>query len=311
MAPFTGFAHDMFSVYVPQKWSSNVHTLTRMRNKELLLALCDAVGQPLAASMAALVRQASDEFPSIVNNKRVEAQWAFWYRDGPARQALAAHLERTPLRGATIFDIAPQDKHAVIAAVIDQTGLWAGLRLGPGATVDRRNLMAKLSQAWEREAALALLHEMPPGTLVRLGEISRPSAEFDAAALLGLADALTAEGQALSVGLSLDVAAVVAAGSALTAQVAAAIAQALPLYRFAAWTRDNDLIAMAKELQNNKSQRRRNNAAFHAGDRVRFVSGLFSGKTGVVQDVDAKAQVRVRVGKMSVTVGGADLAAAS
>lgn len=309
MAQFIGFAHDMFSVYVPEKWSSNVHTLTRMRNKDMLLALCDAMRPALGADLTALDRKASDEFPNIVNNKRVEAQWVYWYRDAPARQALAAFLERTLLQEKTIFDIAPQDRHAILAVTLRQSGLWAGLRLGPSATIDRRNLMAKLSQTWERENAQAMLAAMPEGCVVRLGDVARPCAEFDGAALAGLADVLTPEGPELTIGLNLDVAAAVDTASDLPSHVAQVLAAALPLYRFAAWTRDNDLIAMSKELQSKKVERRARLVNFSAGDHVRIVSGLFSGKVGVVQDVDAKAQVRVRVGKLSVTVGGQDLAA--
>jgi transcription antitermination factor NusG len=79
------------------------------------------------------------------------------------------------------------------------------------------------------------------------------------------------------------------------------------VYRFCAWTRDNDLIDAGKQIQEEKAQKRRQATAFNPGDRVRFVSGLFTGKLGVVQETDTKAQVKVRVGKMSVVVAGSEL----
>jgi hypothetical protein len=311
MAQFAGITQDLFSVYVPEKWSSNVHTLTRMRNKDVMLTLCAALEGQLGEALQGLARQASDEFPNISNNKRVEAQWVFWFRDAVARQSLATFLERTPLSEKTIFNIALQDKHAIIAVTLANDGIWAGLRLAQGASIDRRNLMAKLSQSWERERALQMFAELPENTVVRLGETERAGRDFDQAALGGLGEQLTPEGADLTIGTRLGTNEAVALGPNLADALSATLRGVLPLYRFAAWTRDNDLIEVSKQLQVQKAQRRRDQAAFNAGDRVRFVSGLFSGKVGVVQDVDAKAQVRVRVGKMSVTVGGSDLAAAS
>ncbi len=311
MAQFTGITQEMFSVYVPEKWSSNVHTLTRMRNKDAMVQLCQALEGLLGHSLAGLARQASDEFPNINNNKRVEAQWVFWFRDAASRQSLATFLERTPLHEKTIFNIALQDKHAVITVTLKNDGIFAGLRLGAGASIDRRNLMAKLSQSWERERALQLLKELPHEAVVRLGDTERAGQDLDATALQGLAEQLRPDGHDLTIGMHLKPEQCVALAQDLTPVLADTLRQVLPLYHFAAWTKENDLIEVSKLLQVQKAQRKRDAVSFVTGDKVRFVSGLFLGKVGVVQDIDAKAQVRVRVGKMSVTVGGSDLATAS
>jgi transcription antitermination factor NusG len=57
-------------------------------------------------------------------------------------------------------------------------------------------------------------------------------------------------------------------------------------------------------------QKRKNTTQFQPGDKVRIITGLFRGKTGVVQETDTKAQVKVNVGPMSVVVAGGDLAPA-
>lgn len=311
MAHFAGITQDMFAVYVPEKWSSNVHTLTRMRNKDGMVSLCQAIEGQLGDRLGGLARQASDEFPNISNNKRVEAQWVFWFRDAVARQNLATFLERTPLHEKTIFNIALQDKHAVLAVTLKNDGIFVGLRLAAGASIDRRNLMAKLSQSWERERALSLLAELPNDAMVRLGDTERAGRDIDATALQGLAEQLGPDGPDLTIGRQLSAEEAVAGGQELVPMLAAVLQSVLPIYRFAAWTKENDLIEVSKQLQVQKAQRKKDLVSFHTGDKVRFVSGLFCGKVGVVQDIDAKAQVRVRVGKMSVTVGGQDLAAAS
>jgi transcription antitermination factor NusG len=42
-------------------------------------------------------------------------------------------------------------------------------------------------------------------------------------------------------------------------------------------------------------------------DEVRVVRGMFAGKTGVVQEIDARGAVRLLVGSLSVKVDAADL----
>ena len=73
----------------------------------------------------------------------------------------------------------------------------------------------------------------------------------------------------------------------------------------------NDHIDVSRQLAEDKAQKRRQATGFDPGDHVRIISGLFAGKTGVVQDIDAKAQVRIRVGKMAVVVAGTDLTPAT
>ncbi|MFC1611301.1 transcription termination/antitermination protein NusG, partial [Myxococcota bacterium] len=69
----------------------------------------------------------------------------------------------------------------------------------------------------------------------------------------------------------------------------------------------NDHIDMGRQLQEEKAQKRRQALGYNPGDKVRIISGVFAGKTGVVQNIDTKAQVKVQVGKMSLVVSGSDL----
>ena len=157
MTQFTGLTAPFFEVYVPERWSSNVHNLPRMRNKGLLLALAVAAEAQSTHALTGLIREASTEVPSIMNHKRVEAQWIYWCRDAAAKKALATFLEKTPLNEQVIFELAAHDKHAVIGLAMHHQGLWAGLRLAPQALVDRKNLSQKLRQSWERQHLLELL----------------------------------------------------------------------------------------------------------------------------------------------------------
>ncbi|HET6344873.1 MAG TPA: hypothetical protein VFH51_08065, partial [Myxococcota bacterium] len=299
------------SVYSPEKWSSNVHNLPRMRNKDVMISLCDEAQHGLEAELAGLSRAASDEVPNIINQKKVDAQWVYWYRDAAARASLASFLEKTPLDQATLFNIAPTDKHVTLAIVLRQTEIWVGLRLAPGAVVDRRNLATKLGKSWERERALELIHGLPEGATVGFENALISAADLTLDGLGGYAERLGQHDPAWQIGHSLSVEDAVDLGGDLVGVLHGWLAALAPLYRFTAWTRDNDLIEATKQIQEEKAQKRRQATKFNPGDRVRFIAGLFSGKLGIVQEIDTKAQVKVRVGKMSVVVPGTDLTAAS
>ena len=304
MTRFAGLTEDMFKIYTPDKWSSNVHNLPRMRNKDAMLALCDAACIGLKEELAGLGRASSDEIPTIVNQKRVEAQWVYWFRDATARKSLASFLEKTPLDQANIFNIAPQDKHVNLAVVMRNTDLWIGLRVASGAVVDRRNLATKLGNSWEREHFLSLLKELPDGALMGFQNNAIGTADVTLEHLGEFADQLVSSDQAWLIGSSIDVSEAVQLSGELVDDVRRWLGALTPLYRFTAWTQENDLIEANKQIQEEKAQKRRQATAFTPGDRVRITAGLFTGKLGVVQETDTKAQVKVLVGKMSVVVPG-------
>ncbi|MBI3179318.1 MAG: hypothetical protein HYZ27_06625 [Deltaproteobacteria bacterium] len=308
--PFDGLRAEHFAAYTPDKWSSNVHNLTRMRAKDTLFALCGAATQSLAAALKGLSRAASDDVPNIVNHKKVDAQWVYWFRDEQARKHLASFLEKTPLDGVKLFDIAPQDKHLTLAVVLSAPEVWVGLRVAPGAVVDRRNLAALLGKSHKIETFLALLAALPRGAGLGLGADAVPAAALTAEMALAQSQLLDDAHPAWRLGQGWPVADALALGPALATEIAAAIAALAPIYRFVAWAPDNDQIGANREILAQKAEQQREVLGLHAGDRVRIIAGVFSGKTGVVQEIDARAHVKVRVGTLSVVVPGSDIAAA-
>jgi transcription antitermination factor NusG len=307
MKPFSGLTAETFATYSPEKWSSNVHNLARMRVKDALVGCCERVQQACAAELAGLDRAASDEMPNLSNQKKVDAQWVFWFRDAAARTALASFLEHIKLDQSALLNIAPQDKHASVAVVLHEKELWVGVYMGPGATVDRRNTVAKLHKGWERERMLDVLRALPAGATVGLGTESQTVTDANLQHLEDQAAALDASDGPWGLGYSIPTAEATAAGEKLVERVAEHVRALVPVYRFLAWTKDNDQIEAQKQLQEEKKEKRRQAASFGAGDRVRIMAGLFMGKVGVVLETDTKAQVKVRVGKMSVVVPAADL----
>ncbi len=307
MKPFTGLAADAFAAYSPEKWSSNVHNLARMRVKDAMIGLCERVGQAAAQELGGLERGASDEMPNLANQKKVDAQWVFWFRDAAARAALASFLEKMKLDQSALLNIAPQDKHAAVAVVLRQAGLWVGVHVGGGATVDRRNMAVKLEKGWERERLLELLKALPEGAHVGVGAEQQAVTAANLGLLEAQAAAVDHTEAPWQLGYELPAAEATAAGEAVVEKVAGFVRALTPIYRFLAWTRDNDHIEAQKQLQEEKKEKRRQASNYNAGDKVRVMAGLFTGRVGVVMETDTKGQVKVRVGKMSVVVAGTDL----
>ncbi|MBI5508510.1 MAG: KOW motif-containing protein [Deltaproteobacteria bacterium] len=311
MTAFKGLSSDTFAAYTPEKWASNVHNLARMRAKDTLLALCDQAQRDLQTELVGLDRASSDEVPNIINHKKVDAQWVYWFRDAAARKNLASFLEKTPLDEQKLFNIAPQDKHLAVAVVLRQTDLWLGLWLAAGAVVDRRNFSASMQKAWEREQLRDLILELPEGASFGAPTKLAAAGEITLAGLADLTGTLGSDQPAWQIGHSIPATDAIELGVELADHVGRWLGALLPIYRFLAWEKANDHIDVNRQLQEEKAQKRRQALGFGPGDKVRIISGMFSGKLGVVQDIDAKAQVRVLVGKLSVVVSGTDLTSAA
>lgn len=309
---FRGVQQDMFGLYVPAKWSSNVHNLPRMRCKDSLVALAAQIEAQVGDLLAGLSRASSDEKPNISNQKRVDAQWVYWSRDAAERQSLASFLEKMPLGDASIFTVAPHEKHASMALVLGGERLDVGVFVPSGASVDRRNLATKLGQSWERNAALTVLRGLPAEAIVRLGsEDVVPAHALGDADLVALGGKLTPAHGPLFVGLSWTPQEAEDAGADLADHIGVALSPLGALYRFAAWHRGNDAIDAGKQLQAEKAEKRRNATPFQKKDPVRIVGGLFRGQRGtVVECSDPRGQVKVLVGRMSVLIARDDLISA-
>ncbi len=309
---FNGLTPELFSTYTKEKWSSMVHNLARMKAKDTLVTLATAAALDLEEELSGLDRAASDEIPNITNGKKVDAQWVYWFRDKAGRAELSTFLKATPLDQATIFNIAPHDKHSTLAVIAREAGLWVGFRVGPGASIDRHNLASKLSKSWEREALLALFKELPDGMRIGHDDDSGDvvsTEEVDDTALIKFSETLGAKDGAFAIGHLIEANEAVEFGVDLLDNLRRWLGVLVPVYRFAAWSRDNDYTEVAKKIQEEKAHARHQATSYKPGDKVRIVGGLFSGKRGVVESTDTKANVKVSVAGMAIVVAGADLVA--
>jgi preprotein translocase subunit YajC len=105
----------------------------------------------------------------------------------------------------------------------------------------------------------------------------------------------------LVIGRSLARGDATAAGDAFAGGARRELSALVPIYHFIAWSRDNDFVLMREALKQEKQAKRQKGLA--KGDRVRIVRGVFSGRTGVIQEIDAKGALKVQVGAVAVKMG--------
>ena len=304
---FAGLNEEAFSAYSKEKWSSNVHNLARMQIKSQLEALASSVGEKIGPELASLERSASDEIPNITNQKKVDAQWLYWFRNAQERQDLKSQLKENMLSSPGFFNIASQDKHAILTIVLRQEELWIGLRLASSAMVDRKNLSAKLTKTWERDNFLEGLKILPEQMTLGFGLDVQPVNSVAEEKAETMVSKLVDSKEAWLVGQALKKDDVILLGTSLEEVCVENIKKILPLYRFCSWSKENDFIGAQKQIQEEKAEKRRQAGSYHVGDKVRITSGLFSGKQGIIESMDTKSNAKVKVGNMSFVVASSEL----
>ena len=66
------------------------------------LHLAQTATDELESILSHLVRGASDEIPNITNQKKVDRQWVYWYRNKEDRETLSNFLGKTVLDSANL-----------------------------------------------------------------------------------------------------------------------------------------------------------------------------------------------------------------
>ena len=316
---FPGFAASDFDAYQPKKWKSNVFNRERMEVKQKLLAL----GRELQGALtgpdgAPLAVDASVEHPALWNHKQVEAQHLYFSRNEGARRELDRIIDRSKSMASMIEDPTPLRNHVFLAVTLGHDALELSLKLHPDAKIDRQNLERKVEDHFEREKLLHLLQGLHPQFQVGITPELFPVGELDEARLSAIVAKLGEPQPAMTLpgaphklfwlGRSLPREEAIAAGEGVLDAARTALASLLNVYKFIAWSRDNDFVSMRETLQKEKQAQRQKGVA--KNDVVRIIRGMFAGKQGIVQEIDAKGALKVLVGKVAVKVDAADVSKA-
>ncbi len=312
---FSGFTASDFDAYAPKKWKSNVFTRERLEVKQKLQALGRAAAPSLlGVDGAPLSSETSAEYPALWNHKQVEAQHLFFSRNEAARKELDQIIDRTKSLASLIDDPTPLRNHVFLAVSISQTQLDIAVKLHPDARIDRENIDRKCDDHFERGKLLHMVAGL--GAQYRIGITPDvTTVDLDDSALAALVKRLAtmpaapplalAAPHLFYVGRAIAQSEVAALGADLVGVVQSTLESLLPVYRFIAWSRDNDYVLMREALQKEKQVKRQKGLA--KNDQVRIVGGMFAGKTGVVQDIDGKGALKILVGKVAVKLDAKDV----
>ncbi len=314
MQIFHGFEATDFEAYAPSKWQSNAFNLERMRVKDKLISLGREIS-PLHPSPGSppLSMEASVEHPALWNNNTVSDQQIYFTRSEAERRELSSRNTRSTSMSSLVADPSPFREHMLLCISVAHPGAEVSLRLHPNAAVDRENMLSKLADRWHMQSLVDLLNGLPPAFLLGLtGEEHSPATEVDGDQLRGLLQRFSSaardpgdEPRVFTVAHSYPKDDVCDAGPSFLDQAREALQALLPLYFHLAWTRQNDFVEAKEAIREDKKAKL--TRGIQAGDTIRVTRGLFAGKIGVVDAADAKGQLKIRLGTMSVKLDAKDV----
>lgn len=318
---FPGFSAADFDCYEPRKWKSNAFNRERLEVKQRLLTLAREVSPSITSTDGApLFIEASVEHPAIWNHKQVDAQHVFFSRNEAARKELDLFIDRQKPISSLLDDPTPQRNHLFLALSLNHEGLELSLKLHPDARVDRQNLERKIEDHFECDHLLSLINTLPRDFTIGVSPDRDPTSSLTMDALRSIVEKLGAPAQQGPLGalslpgqapqarlfcISQPLPREKALAQDLPAWARAGLSHLLPIYRFIAWSRDNDFVSMRQVLDKEKVVKRQRGLG--KNDNVRIIRGMFAGKNGVVQEVDARGGLKVLVGKMIVKIDAADV----
>lgn len=288
-------------------------------------SLLDADGAPLTV-------EASVEYPAIWNHKQVEAQHIYFSRNEEARKELDGIINRQKALTSLLDDPTPQRNHLFLAASLSYQGVEIALKLHPDAWVDRENFLHKLEDHYTAERWVALLQQLPASFHIGMGPRTLSLAQAQQENLLtpagfsawlqtwvqtanesgsplsSFSPSPSPTSRLFSVGVFHDKPTVLSMfpqEEAWLGWLRDSLQQLLPLYQWIAWSRRNDHVSVKQTLQQEKVSQRQK--GLEKKDTVRVIRGLWSGKQGVVQEIDLKGQLKVLIGKMSIKVDATEV----
>ncbi|MFT5433732.1 MAG: hypothetical protein ACI9OJ_004440, partial [Myxococcota bacterium] len=228
-----------FDAYLEKKWSSNRYNLERMRVREKAEMLFHAVLTKLGADAESLGVSATADHPSVFNKRSVDSQWVLAGRKPAERKRITPLLSRELSVREAVEDPLPQHQEAVVGLRIDHEVVEVSVRLHMHAHLDRANLAKKLADPAARTELVALLQALPAELLV--GRQKLVGATITDENLVEWAARLdAAQWWSVARRFARDDAEVASEGFVETAT--ATIAALLPIYRYVAWSEDNDQV---------------------------------------------------------------------
>lgn len=289
-----------FDAFLENKWASHVFNRERLEVKEKLQALGQLLAPTMVASDGSLLEcEVSTEHPALWNQKCVRNQHLFFSRNNTLRKELDGFISKQRTIAALIEDPSPLRNHIFLSVMIDRHQVEMALKLHSDAAVDRENLQKKCQEFFLREKLLTLINQLPEEFSIGIdGEEETPVGDLDDDGMVELIQKLPETKSWLVIRRTLDRDDPVVCQPQLVEVAKTALSQLLPVLHFICWSRDNDFVSMRDTLRQKESKKK--SRGLVAKDRIRVTRGMFTGKTGVIQECDAKGGIKVLLGSMVV-----------
>jgi len=301
---FIGFTESDFDAYLDRKWCSNVFNRERLQVKQKLEALGHILTPRLEGSDGEpLASEVSIEHPAVWNHRQVSCQHLFFVRNRETQRELDGFISRSRSLASLVSDPSPLHNHAYLGLRIDSHEIEVAFALHSDAAVDRENLERRSADFFEREKLLASIRALGPAFSIGItGHALVPCPELDDPGFLGLVKALPAAKSWLKVHQTFAREEVISEAEAFVDVAATALVELLPALHSLSWSRKNDKLQMRAALR--KEAVKKKTGGLQKNDHVRIISGMLAGKTGIVQDVDAKGEVKVLIGTLAIKLKG-------
>jgi hypothetical protein len=303
---FNGLDAASFDALEPRKWSSNVFNMERMRLRDQLRFLGTSMEAALAHDRH-LAWDVTPHAPSVFNAKKVSELVLYFTRSQEHQKAIAPLLDSRISLPDQISDAGEHHRHLILGLRITHDGVEAGLMCHSTAWLDVMNLLNRCRQPSESLDFVRMVRSMPEGCTARVApDLEVPAAEFDTEHLKRLEEAVLNESFLIRIGRWMQPGDPLLASSTLLPYLRILLPGLLPLWDFFAWRPASNYLVGASPSGGGTVKdapvvsHDGGIIDFGVGTKVRLVDGVFSGRTGVVIDIDAKGHVRVLVGKVAI-----------
>jgi transcription antitermination factor NusG len=303
MASFEGFSASDFDAFEEKKWVSNAFNRERLEVKLKLTALGNELKSKFPDGLPELQMGITEERPSIFNQHNVRDLTLFFFRNEKERRALQGILDKAKSIADMVQDSAAHHRHINMGVRVSQAGVEAGLWLHRDAWVDWKNVVQRCKEHWERDKLGEVVEDLPES--IRFGRGSgltadaQPAKKVEPEEILGGfgdAEPWTVFGEGFERGDPL------LGSEELTGKLTGLFGALVPLHKFIGWRRDNDFHELKEVIKEHKEKVTRKFKSLKKGDSVRVLKGLAAGHVGVVDSMERKGVVKVRLGTMLVSL---------
>lgn len=303
MFRFDGLAETDFDAFQPSKWRSHAFNRERLEVKLKLTDLGADLDKRFAEKLSDQEMGLTPERPSVFNKHQAEDLTLYFLRNEQSRRVMGNILDQSSSMIDTMHDSALHHRHINLALRVHDQGAEVGLWIHENAWVDWKNMVQRCREYWEREKLTELLSTLPQTIMYvrghpRVSEVKSVS-QLDIDRIL---EGFSEKGPWSFFGEVLDRSDSILLTPELADRVESVFHSLIEFYQYICWRPDNDYQNLNELVKKEKQKAETKFTDLKPGDKVRIVKGLATGRIGVVNAIERKGKVKVRIGTMMVTM---------